>query len=74
MSWVSHSNGKWKENVPYTTLERICYSIAKEKEVEQLDELEYELRDEELISLDEVVVRKGTDTKLFLWMPRHAGY
>lgn len=49
-----------KENIPYTTLERLFYSIATEKEIEHINELEENLRDEELvISIDEVAVRKG---------------
>jgi transposase len=49
-----------KETVPYTTLERIFYSIAQKKEAEQLDELEQTLGEEDLVlSLDEIAVRKG---------------
>ena len=49
-----------KEKVPYTTVERIFYSIAKEKEVEHVEHLESVLENHELvISLDEIAVRKG---------------
>jgi transposase len=49
-----------KEKVPYTTVERIFYSIAKEKEMELLEHLESVLETNELVlSLDEVAVRKG---------------
>lgn len=49
-----------KEKVPYTTVERIFYSIAKEKEIEHLEHLEGVLENSELVlSLDEIAVRKG---------------
>ncbi|HEY8543062.1 ISL3 family transposase [Neobacillus thermocopriae] len=49
-----------KEKVPYTTVERIFYSIAKEKEMELLEHLENVMETNELVlSLDEVAVRKG---------------
>ena len=37
-----------KEKVPYTTVERIFYSIAKEKEVEHLEHLESVLENQNL--------------------------
>lgn len=49
-----------KEKIPYTTVERIFYSVAKEKEKEHLETLESVLENNELIlSLDEIAVRKG---------------
>nr|WP_274856630.1 transposase family protein [Bacillus methanolicus] len=46
-----------KEKVPYTTVERIFYSIAKEKEMEHLEHLDSALENNELVlSLDEVAV------------------
>jgi transposase len=49
-----------KEKMPYTTVERIFYSIAKEKELEHLNHLEGDLGNNDIvISLDEIAVRKG---------------
>jgi transposase len=49
-----------KEKVPYTTVERTFYSIAKEKEMEHLGKVETDLSNNEIvISLDEIAVRKG---------------
>lgn len=49
-----------KEKVPYTTVERIFYSIAKEKEMKHLEHLESVLENNKLVlSLDEIAVRKG---------------
>jgi transposase len=49
-----------KENVPYTTVERIFYSVAKEKEMTHLEHLESVLENNELVlSIDEIAVRKG---------------
>jgi transposase len=49
-----------KEKVPYTTVERIFYSIAKEKEMKHLVKLETDLGNNDIvISLDEIAVRKG---------------
>jgi transposase len=49
-----------KEKIPYTTVERIFYSIAKEKEIEHLEHLEDVLENDELVlSLDEIAIRKG---------------
>jgi transposase len=49
-----------KERVPYTTVERIFYSIAKVKEMEHLEHLEDVLENDELVlSLDEIAIRKG---------------
>ena len=49
-----------KEKVPYTTVERIFYSTAKEKEAKHLEHIENVLENNELVlSLDEIAVRKG---------------
>jgi transposase len=49
-----------KEKMPYTTVERIFYSIAKEKEMDHLDKVETDLGNNDIvISLDEIAVRKG---------------
>lgn len=49
-----------KEKVPYTTVERIFYSITKEKEMKHLEHLDSVLVNNELVlSLDEVAVRMG---------------
>lgn len=49
-----------KEKVPYTTLERIFYSVAKEKENKRMEQLEYSLEKNGLVlSIDEIAVRKG---------------
>lgn len=49
-----------KERVPYTTVERIFYSVAKEKEIEHLEHIDGVLENNGLVlSLDEIAVRKG---------------
>lgn len=49
-----------KMNIPYTTLERIFYSIAQEKAMEHQETLSKTMKQDHLVlSLDEVAVRKG---------------
>lgn len=49
-----------KEKIAYSTLERIFYSVAEEKEIEHKKHLENHLENDGLvISLDEVSVKKG---------------
>ncbi|WLR42299.1 ISL3 family transposase [Bacillus carboniphilus] len=49
-----------KHQIPYSTLERIFYSVAKEKEMEHQKQIDRERDTEDLvISLDEVSVKKG---------------
>jgi transposase len=60
VQWIHYSRSKPKRKSSLTTVERIFYSIAKEKEMELLEHLESVLETNELVlSLDEVAVRKG---------------